>query len=313
MTELAHNNLNSQLILEIKGNSLDDGPGIRSVIFFKGCPLSCLWCHNPESKRMQAEIGHDASACIGCGSCIAACPLGALSVKNPFFIDRAQCDLCFDCVDLCPCRALRRIGVPMTVAQIVAAVLKDKPFFDTSGGGVTLSGGEPTYAIGFAAKLVKALKSEGIHVLLETCGAFSLQTFREQLYPFLDMVYFDLKLIDDEAHRHYCGISNRIILQNFKLLQQWACGGGVPILARVPLVPGITDTAENLQAVAAFLKQCGAGKVQLLPYHPLWHEKNRIIGQCVLSGADNKALRGWLSPEALAESQAIFIRQGIEV
>ena len=313
MTVPARNNLKPPLILEIKGNSLDDGPGIRSVIFFKGCPLTCLWCHNPESKRTEEEIGHDASACIGCHTCIETCPAGALSAENPFFIDRTQCNLCFDCTDICPSGALRRIGASMAIDDIVAEVIRDKPFFDTSGGGVTLSGGEPTYAMAFAADLAAALKAAGIHVLLETCGAFSLQPFRERLYPFLDMIYFDLKLMDDRAHRRYCSASNSTIVENFKQLQQWAHGGGVPVLPRVPLIPGITDTTENLRAVAAFLKQCGAQKVQLLPYHPLWQEKTRTIGRPVPADANHTAMKDWLSPDALAQSQAIFTREGIDV
>lgn len=313
VTVPARNNLIPPLILEIKGNSLDDGPGIRSVIFFKGCPLACLWCHNPESKRTKMEIGHDATACIGCDTCIDACPRGALSAQNPFFIDRGQCDLCFECIDICPSGALRRIGTPMAVADIVTAVMRDKPFFDTSGGGVTLSGGEPTYAMDFAGELAAALKAAGIHVLLETCGAFPLQTFRKRLYPFTDMIYFDLKLMDDRAHRRYCGASNSTIVENFKQLQQWAHDGGVGVLARVPLIPGITDTPDNLQAMAAFLKQCRARKVQLLPYHPLWQEKIRTIGLSVPADADHDVMKGWLCPEALAQSQAIFTREGIEV
>lgn len=312
MTESARNHLNSQLILEIKGNALDDGPGIRSVVFFKGCPLSCLWCHNPESKKPEVEIGHDATACIGCGTCIKACPLGALGVENPFFIDRARCDLCFGCIEMCPSGALRRIGTPMTVADIVATVARDKPFYDASGGGVTLSGGEPTRAMTFAAELARALKGAGIPILLETCGAFHLQRFKEGLYPFLDMIYFDLKLMDDNAHRNYCGASNRGILENFRHLQQWALNGGTPVLARVPLIPGITDTGDNLRAVAAFLKQCGAGRVQLLPYHPLWQEKSRTIGRSAPMAAGTP-LGQWLPPEALAESKAIFTREGISI
>ena len=141
------------LILDIKGNSLDDGPGIRSVIFFKGCPLACTWCHNPESKRFEAEISFDAKACIGCDACLSACPQDALSRDNPFFIDRRRCDLCFRCIDACHSGALSRVGQEMGIAEIVARVLDYKPFYDTSGGGVTLSGGEPTVYMDFASPI----------------------------------------------------------------------------------------------------------------------------------------------------------------
>jgi len=301
---------NSPLIFEIKGNALDDGPGIRSVVFFKGCPLSCLWCHNPESKRADVEIGHDASACIGCNTCVESCRFDALSPENHFFIDRAACSLCFDCVEACPAGALRRIGTPMTVADIVAAVLRDKPFYDSSGGGVTFSGGEPTLSVAFAGELAEALNANGIPVLLETCGAFSLSVFKQRLYPHLDLIYFDLKLMDDQAHQRYCGASNRTILYNFKMLQQSSHSSGVPILGRVPLIPGITDTRDNLTAVAAFLRQCGADHVALLPYHPMWREKNRTIGIAVSADGEN-ALHEWLPEERLATCKAILAKEGI--
>ena len=313
MNASARANSHPPLILEIKGNSLDDGPGIRSVVFFKGCPLACLWCHNPESKRPGTEIGHDATACIGCGTCIESCPRGALSRDNPFFIDRAKCNLCFDCVEACPTAALRRIGTPMAIPDIVAAVSRDKPFYDSSGGGVTLSGGEPTRAMDFAAELAQALKKAGFHILLETCGAFRLQAFKQMLYPFVDLIYFDLKLMDDRAHQHYCGAANKIILDNFSQLHQSAALGGVPILPRIPLIPGITATPANLGATAAFLKRCGADRAQLLPYHPLWQAKNRTIGMPPPADGPTAALGQWLSPQALSECAAVFTREGIAV
>ncbi len=302
--------MDRQLILEIKGNALDDGPGIRSVVFFKGCPLSCLWCHNPESKHPDVQIGHDAVACIGCGTCVDACRAGALSTKNPFFIDRTRCTLCFDCIEVCSSGALRRIGTPMTVADILTAVLRDKPFYVNSGGGVTLSGGEPTRAIDFTGNLAETLRAHGIHVLLETCGAFNLSCFRQRLYPFIDMIYYDLKLMDDQTHLRYCGVSNRTILENFRQLQHDAHPEGVPILARVPLIPGITDTTDNLRAMAVFLKECGAAQVQLLPYHPMWREKNRTIGIAAPTEGP-EALAQWLPGERLAESTKIFEQEGI--
>jgi len=303
---------NFPLIFEIKGNALDDGPGIRSVVFFKGCPLSCLWCHNPESKRPDVEIGHDAAACIGCRTCMESCRFDAIAPENPYFIDRSRCTLCFDCVDACPSGALRRIGTPVSVAGIVKTVLRDKPFFDSSGGGVTLSGGEPTLSLAFAGELAEKLRENGIHVLLETCGAFSLSTFMQRLYPYLDNIYYDLKLMDDHAHQRYCGASNRTILDNFKTLHQNVQRGGVPVLGRVPLIPGITDTRENLAAVAAFLKQCGADHAALLPYHPMWREKNRTIGIAVPVDGEN-TLHEWLPEERLATCKAILTKAGIVV
>ena len=141
---MATDEIKTPLIMEIKGNSLDDGPGIRSVVFYKGCPLSCVWCHNPESKKASMEISFDANICIDCGSCRDVCPQKALARQNRFYIDRSKCTLCFLCVDACPSGALDKVGKTMYVDEIIKKILPDKPFFDTSGGGVTLSGGEPT-------------------------------------------------------------------------------------------------------------------------------------------------------------------------
>lgn len=299
------------LILEIKGNALDDGPGIRSVVFFKGCPLSCMWCHNPESKRAGVEIGFEAGKCAGCDTCIAVCPENALSRDNLFFVDRAACTLCFQCVKNCPSGALERIGRPMAVEDVVATVVRDKPFYDTSGGGVTLSGGEPTLFMDYTAELLKALKARGIHTLLETCGLFDINAFTEKLCPWIDTIYYDIKLMDPEAHKRYCGVSNTVILENFKALHERAQNGGAYLLARTPLIPDITDTAENLEAVAAFLKQCGAAEARLLPYHPLWKEKNSKIGICESTGQNAKNMDAFQDKTALQNCRSIFEAAGI--
>ena len=304
--------MKAPLILEVKGNALDDGPGIRSVVFFKGCPLSCTWCHNPESKRIGLEIGFEAKTCAGCDTCINLCPEQALSRDNPFFINRARCTLCFECVDACPSGALTRIGIPMTIDEIVARVIRDKPFYDTSGGGVTLSGGEPTMFMAFAGELLKALKAAGIHTMVETCGLFDLDRFNEILYPWLDLIYYDIKLIDKNAHTRYCGTSNEKILENFKSLYRRGRNGGTPVLPRTPLIPGITDTPENIRAVAEFLTACEVSEARLLPYHPLWQEKNHKIGISPDTG-NSKEMDQWLDNQVLAECRTIFEAAGLSV
>ena len=302
--------MKAPLILEIKGNALDDGPGIRSVVFFKGCPLSCTWCHNPESKRIEPEIGFEAGQCVACDTCIGVCPQNALSRDNPFFVDRTRCTLCFACTDACPSGAFTRIGTPMTVDEIVARVVRDKPFYDTSGGGVTLSGGEPTLFMEFAARLAKALKAAGISVLLETCGLFDLARFDEVLYPWLDEIYFDIKLMDADAHARYCGVPNTAILKNFKALYSRMADGGIPVTPRTPLIPGITDAAENISAIADFLTTCGVRTARLLPYHPLWQEKNMKIGINPQTSG-NPAMQKWLDNRRLAECRSIFEAAGL--
>lgn len=298
------------LILEIKGNSLDDGPGIRSVVFTKGCPLSCLWCHNPESKSAAPEIAFDPDECLACDTCLGLCPEGALSRDNAYFIDRAKCNLCFACVDACPSGALDRVGRSMGVDEMVAQVVRDKPFFDTSGGGVTLSGGEPTLFMDFTAGLLARLKDAGIHTLVETCGMFGLDGFRAKLYPLVDLIYFDLKIISPEEHKRYCGVDNRTILANFKALYQQYQAGGVEIVPRVPLIPGITDTEDNLYAIARFLRDCGASYVALMAYHPTWLAKNTKIGAAA-SAAASEELASFMPMGRVEACKEIFHQAGI--
>lgn len=300
------------LTLEIKGNSLDDGPGIRSVVFFKGCPLSCLWCHNPESKTIAAEISFDSDACVDSQSCVDACPHEALSLDNPFFIDRDACSLCFKCVDECPSGALEQVGREMSVANIVQTVLKDKPFFDSSKGGVTFSGGEPTLNIEFLSQSAKAFKEQGIHVLLETSGQFHYEKFIELVYPYVDLIYFDIKLMDKEQHKKYCGPSNVTILNNFKKLQKKYLAGGVKILPRTPLIPGITDTEENLFAIADLYIEQKVMKTQLMAYHPMWQNKSLKIGDSAFECADSR-LDKWMSKDRVKVCEEIFTSLGIQV
>ena len=267
------------LVFAIKGNALDDGPGIRTVIFFKGCPLSCAWCHNPEGRRAPAELALHPDACLalqpgvgehGCGACIAACPN-----HNPRPGSRltGTCDRCFACAEVCPAGALERVGEPLTVEQILERVEKDRPFFKASGGGVTLSGGEPTAHLPLARALAQALRQRGIHVLLETCGHFPLDGFDHQLYPHLDAIYMDLKLADPEEHRRRCGVDNALILRNFRALAARAQDGDVPLLPRIPLIPGVTTHERNLRALARIITEAGAPRVALVPYNPMWRDK----------------------------------------
>jgi pyruvate formate lyase activating enzyme len=299
------------LILEIKGNSLDDGPGIRSVVFFKGCPLSCVWCHNPEGKITSQEISFDTEECVGCDTCLKTCPDGALSRNNFFFIDRARCSLCFACVETCPSGALGRVGKQMSIDDILSCIRKDKPFFDTSGGGVTLSGGEPTLHMTFLSDLLRSLRSEGIHTLLETCGHFKFDKFRELALPHLDTIYFDVKLIDSKEHRRFCGADNGVILANLARLVYLSDNCDLEILPRVPLVPGITDGDSNLAAIAAVLQELGLKRVQLMAYNPLWHEKAAKIG-VPNSFSDDPVMHRWMLRDHLRACGEIFERSGVQ-
>lgn len=299
------------LILDIKGNSLDDGPGIRSVVFFKGCPLSCVWCHNPESKKSAPEISFDGDECVACDTCINLCPHGALSRKNPYFIDRGRCDLCFICVDNCPSGALERVGKKILIQEIVSTIKNDKPFYKTSGGGVTLSGGEPTFYMDFLSELVQEVKAEGIHTLLETCGLFKLEAFAQKILPYIDTIYYDIKLIDPKLHKLLCGVSNETILENFIQLNRISEHSGFKILPRTPLIPDITATKENLTGIAAFLHKEGVRTTHLLAYNPLWFDKNKKIGAtCPIR---KKAGKGtWIPQEKIMEYKSIYKEYGIQ-
>lgn len=298
------------LILEIKGNSLDDGPGIRSVVFFKGCPLSCIWCHNPESKKTGVEISFEPDECVGCNTCMETCTKNALSKENPFFIDRTLCDLCFECVTHCPSGALERVGHEMNVSEVVEKVLKDKPFFDTSKGGVTFSGGEPALDMEFLGKAAKTLKENGVNVLVETCGQFNYEKFNELVYPHVDLIYFDIKIMDSSHHKLYCGLSNKTILENFRKLYRKYLAGGTKVLPRTPLIPGITDTKENLLAIVSLYKEEQVNKTQLMAYHPLWRDKNLKLGLTPHSTGETE-MGEWMSAERTRECEKFFTDAGI--
>lgn len=298
------------LILEIKGNSLDDGPGIRSVVFFKGCPLSCIWCHNPESKRANVEISYDRELCIGCGTCIGKCSLNAVSPVNPSFVNRDICNLCFKCADACPAKAMSRVGIEMTQEELLQKLLSDKPFYDISGGGVTLSGGECTLCTEWVGDLAKKLKESGVKVLIETCGYFDYDKAEVFLLPYISDVYCDIKLFDREKHREYCGVSNDRILENFRRMVADREKFGYNIMPRVPLIPDITDTDENLTAIAEYMHSCGVRKTELLPYNPTWYAKNDKLG--ITLAPELADVKSWQSKEKLEHAKSIFKSKEIE-
>ncbi len=297
-------------LLRIKGNSLDDGPGIRSVVFFKGCPLSCLWCHNPEAQGMDPELSFTSTDCIGCGDCMEACPNDAVNPQSPGEIDRQRCLRCFACVPVCPSGARAQLGLKTSADRIVAEVMLDKPFMETSGGGVTFTGGEATMHLDLVTDVARQLKAHSIHTILETCGLFSLDRFATTLLPHLDTIYFDLKLHDSAEHKQYCGRTNEIILENFVALQKLSAKQGFDLLPRIPLIPGITDTPGNLSAWATFLKNHGATEVALLEYNPTWIEKLAHLGRTGSSMKDDRFTR-FMTKAQIDRCHQIFHEKGI--
>lgn len=303
--------MNTPLILEIKHNSLDDGQGIRSVVFVKGCPLNCIWCHNPESKSALAQISFDKSKCIGCKTCLRECQYGALVPGLDTFIVREKCTLCFKCASKCPARALEKIGKNMTVDEILNEVISDKIFYDTSGGGVTLSGGEVCMFPEWTGNLAAQLKANGINVLIETCGFFDYSKVSEYILPYVDTIFYDIKLFDSQKHKEYCGVYNDSVLSNFVTLHNNMKDFGFSLLPRVPLIPNITDTDDNLSSIAAFLSEENVSKVQLLPYNPTWYNKAEKIG--TKPAIMLQELRSFPAKEQIEHAKSFFTDKNINV
>lgn len=252
------------LVFDIKRFSIHDGPGIRTTVFLKGCPLNCWWCHNPESQVPTPERIFHQNRCVRCGACLAACEHGAISQNGDSILtDDGKCTLCGACVETCYAEARQIVGQEMTVAQVMAEVERDLAFYDESGGGVTFSGGEPLTQPQFLAALLRACKQAEIHTTLDTCGFAAWQTL-DEIREKVDLFLYDLKLMDDVQHRRFTGVSNRTILYNLQRLSQQ----GHPIILRVPIIPGINDGDDNLRSIAQFAASLPhlAG-LDLLPYH----------------------------------------------
>jgi len=288
----------NKLIVDIKRNSLDDGPGIRTVIFFKGCPLGCVWCQNPETKSPSQEISFDKNNCIECKKCLEVCDLNAISFSNKYRIDRTICNLCGKCIEICLNQALKFVGKEYSVSELIEIVLKDKIFYENSGGGVTLSGGEPTFQMDYLNEFLKELKKDNIHMVLETCGYFNLEKFKDLILPYVDIIYFDLKIYNSDLHLKYCNVPNSTILKNFEVLIQ---NNDVEILPRFPLIPKITATKENLIKWVNYLKSFNIKEIGLLPYNPLWRSKANTLGiKAEYTRSD------WLNKKEKAQIKSFF-------
>lgn len=275
------------LIFNIHRFALDDGPGIRTTVFLKGCPLSCIWCHNPEGMGTGREMALDPKRCIACGACREVCPEGAVSERPDLRIDRRRCTACARCAVCCPASAIRVMGKGYSLAELMEMLLRDRNFYAASGGGVTFSGGEPTLFMAYLGAALKALKGENLQTAIQTCGLFDYSAFSRQVLPFTDLILFDLKFIDSARHRRYTGKGNAVILDNFRRLTQEAGGR---VLPRVPLVPGITATRSNLKEIAFFLAELGYGRCDLLPYHPGGIEKRKSLGMKTPPGLPERPL-----------------------
>jgi len=269
------------VITNIQFFSTYDGPGIRTTVFLKGCILNCRWCHNPEGMKKYPEVFPDTGKCTGCGECLEACPTGAISFpeeKRPRIrIDKALCNTCGSCIEACQFGALGIWGVFVRAGDVLDAVEKDKVFYDRSGGGITISGGEPTARFEFTLALLKGAKERGIGTALDTCGYAPCEKL-DTLLEWTDIVLYDIKYLDPEMHKEYTGRDNNVILENVKRIAE----KGIPMRIRVPVIPGRTDTVDSLRKTAKFIAELDKrGKiiaVDLLPYHPFAGAKYRLFG-----------------------------------
>lgn len=257
----------SGTLFRIERLAVHDGPGIRTVLFFKGCPLRCAWCSTPESQSSMPETLYTVEQCTGCGECIDACPQGALSFApdGRIHTDPTLCTGAGLCAKACRYGARKRVGGTLRLSKVLEEIEKDEIFYHRSGGGITLSGGEPLLQPAFARPLLEAARARGIPTALETCGHFSWEAC-EALGPFLDLVYVDLKHTDPSRHEALTGVGNEIILANLQRMDTLWTGTG--LVVRVPLIPGINDDRENLEETAAVVQGLDrATRVELLPYH----------------------------------------------
>lgn len=252
----------SGYIFEIQKMSTEDGPGIRTTVFFKLCPLRCLWCHNPESIFKEPSIQWFKVKCIGCKTCIKVCPEHAIKLdKNGIHLDRSKCSCCGICTDECPATALRKLGDYRSLETIFHEVEKDKVYYEKSNGGITVSGGEPTLQSDFLLKFLEKCKESGFHTALDTCGYASHETL-EKLLPYVDLVLYDLKEIDSEKHKKFCGVPNEKILENAIWLMEELEKTGKKMWIRTPLIPGFTATEENVRGIGEFIVEKLGNKVE---------------------------------------------------
>ena len=280
-------------VFNIQRFCVNDGPGIRTTVFLKGCPLSCAWCHNPESNSARPELFYDADQCVSCGRCVSLCPQKAHLMENGRHqLRRESCVRCMACAET-HCPALAAAGETRRAEDVMAEVLRDRPFYQASGGGMTLSGGEPFFQEAFALKLLRLAREAQVHTCVETCG-FAPLSVLEQAARWVDLFLYDIKLTDPALHRQWTGVSNDRILENLRALDKM----GAKTVLRCPVIPGVNDTPAHFQGVAKIANSLmHLQEIHLEPYHPLGVSKARRLGrESLLEGSfpSEAAVQDWI-------------------
>ena len=264
------------VIFDIQRYSIHDGPGIRTVIFLKGCFLKCLWCSNPESQDIKKEIAVYPKKCIRCSNCIKVCPVNAIKLnENSVEIDRSKCIRCGKCTQVCSSTALRLIGRDMYVEEVLNEVMKDEVIYRKSGGGVTFSGGEPLMQLNFLKNLLIASKKEGLHTAIETSGFSSWQKIKKVI-NYLDLIFFDIKHIDPERHKQMTGVTNKLILDNARRIAKI---DKLKLIIRIPFIPQYNNSENEIREIFKFAKGIKINDIHILPYHHLGKSKYINIGK----------------------------------
>ena len=262
-------------VTAIERLSIEDGPGLRDVIFFKGCTHKCIWCHNPETMHKSASVLFHRDRCIACQRCQQCCPNSAIQRNNHFTVDTSRCQRCGRCAAACDTGAIEICGRQYAPDELVTVLLKDKRYFDNSAGGVTFSGGEPTLHMPYLADVCVRLKQHSIHMAIQTAGHFDFEPFSRAICPNIDIVYFDIKIWNENRHRELTGVSNTRILDNFERLVK---SKSIEVIARTPLIPGLTDTTQNISDIEKFLRSLGVTTWQKLAFNPGYAAKWEKLG-----------------------------------
>lgn len=262
----------SGIITDIKRLETHDGPGLRTTVFIKNCPLRCKWCANPETQKPYPELFYIARKCQECGECLKSCPEGAISMKKTNKIDREKCTRCFLCVKTCKYGALEKVGVEITASELIEAIKQDRPFFTRSKGGITLSGGEPLSLPDFTKETFRLCKEEGISTCLDTCG-YGKPEDLEKILEYTDLVLLDMKHMDPNKHKEWTGVSNELILNNAELMAKEHY-----VRISLPLIPEINDSVENIKKTIDFAKSLGIKHIDIIPFHKFGTSKYEYLG-----------------------------------